>query len=360
MYCALPSGPDELQRWVLSVGARLRDARLAPQLPPLAAAAVDVPAARVPALLVQPSYPEQTEQIALRYRLGHASVLASHPITSPWCGRHAREIARRARWTGRWLASRRPMAEPERSQVRADFASIYGSLHDASAGHSVHEIADTHAIVEGLRWASGVVEPTSLYRLIAATHAGDAHRLRLLSSFGRMFGVERAAPLAARVCAIALKFPWPSLALSDLMQSLERNSDRIPGLLVVTPERFAQVCRLDPEVAALSTQELAGDSGLSPADAVEEAVLAAQRRYESLPSANERIGAALHPLGNPDEPVTAHAGPFAPSWVIDAQGGVAGRADEAPDLARLARWATAATELADAIAWLGDDELAMF
>ena len=360
MYCALPSGPDELQRWVLAVGARLRDTRLAPQLPPLAAAALDVPAARLSALLVPPTHPEQTEQIAVRYRIGHTTVLASHPVTSPWCGRHAREIARRARWTSRWLASRRPMADAERAQVRADFASVYGSLHDAAAGYSVHEIADTHAIIEGLRWASGMVEPASLYRLIGTTHAGDSHRLRLLTAFGRMFGIERAALLAARVCAIALKFPWPSLALSDLMQSLERNSDRIPGLLVVPPERFAQVCRLDPEIAALSTQELAGDSGLSPADSVDEAALAVQARYETLASANERIGAAMHPLGNPDEPVTAHAGPFAPSWVIDAQGGVAGRADESPDLARLARWATAATEIADAIAWLGDDDLTMF
>lgn len=360
MYSALPSGPDELQRWVLSVGSRLRDARIAPQLPPLSAAAMSTRVTALPALIAPPIGGEQGERLVARYGIGHATVLASHAITSPWCGRHAREIARRARWTGRWLASRRPMAETERAQVRADFASVYGSLHDASAGFSVHEITDTHAIVEGLRWASGVVEHASLYRLITSAHAGDAHRLRLLSAFGRTFGVERAAPLAARVCAIALKFPWPSLALSDLLQSLERNSDRVPGLLVVAPERFAHVCRLDPEVAALSNLELGGDGGLSPTDAVEEAVLAAQARYESLASVNERIGAAMHPLGLPGEPPGAHAGAFAPSWLIDPAGGVAGRTDEAPDLARLARWATAATEIADAIAWLADDELPMF
>lgn len=360
MYSALPRGPDELQRWVLSVGTRLRDARLAPQLPPLGAAAIPVPAAALPALVAPPATAGETDRVAARYAIGHATVLASHAITSPWCSRHAREITRRARWTGRWLASRRPMSEPERVQVRSDFASIYGSLHDASAGYSVYEITDTHAIVEGLRWASGVVEPASLYRLIAATHASDSHRLRLLSTFGRTFGVERAALLAARICAIALKFPWPSLALSDLLQSLERNSDRVPGLLVVAPDRFAHVCRLDPEVAALSTQELGGDSGLPPADAVEESLHAAQARYESRASVNERIGSAMHPLGSPEEPTPLHAGPFAPSWLLDAAGGVAGRTDETPDLARLARWATAATEIADAVAWLADDELAMF
>lgn len=360
MYSALPSGPDELQRWVLAAGNRLRDPQLGPQLPPLSAAAIGTPAHLLPPLLTPAASPDDAPRVTTRYDLGHATVLASHAVTSPWCGRHAREVARRARWTARWLASRRPMADPERAQVRADFASVYGSLHDASAGYSVHEIADTHAIVEGLRWASGIADPSTLYRRIGLAHAGDAHRLRLLSTFARTFGVERATALASRICAIALKFPWPSLALSDLLQSLERNHDRVPGLLVVAPERFAQVCRLDPEVAALSTQELGGDSGLTPVDAVEEAVLAAHGRYETLASANERIGAAMYPLGLPGEAVSAEAGPFAPAWLIDPRGGVAARSDETPDLARLARWATAATEIADAIAWLADEERVTF
>jgi len=360
MYSALPSGPDELQRWVQSVASRLRDLRLAPQLPPLAAAAIEAKAAHLSGLLVPPASALDGDRISARYGLAHAAILASHAVTSPWCWRHAREVGRRARWTGRWLASRRPMSPIERQQVRADFASVYGSLHDASAGYSVHEITHTHAIVEGLRWASGLVDPASLYRLVTTTHSSDGHRLRLLSAFARTFGLERATPLAVRACAMALKFPWPSLALSDLLQSLERNSDRVPGLLVVTPERFAQVCRLDPEVAALSTQELGGNSELAASDAVEEAVLAMYGRYEALASVNERIGIAMHPMGPPERTLASEAGPFAPSWLIDPTGGVAARTDEAPDLSRLARWATAATEIADAIAWLADDEPDLF
>ena len=111
--------------------------------------------------------------------------------------------------------------------------------------------------------------------------------------------VGRAAcPLGCALAGIAaaLRFPFPAIALADLLSSLEQNRDKVDRLVAMTAERFFLACRLDAAGAARSVREGAIRDPDAETDAWDQSLDRYFDRYESLDGDEVRLQAAIHPL----------------------------------------------------------------
>ena len=165
MAVILDRGPHGVQGWFDDLRTRLRDPVVRYVLPPLAAAQIDRPAADFLSLLDRREAPrDDAEQFAL-FALARAGIHLSHVVGSPWYFSFTRDVSRRARWAAHWQASRRPLASGEELHAKTDFATLAGTLYDTSEAFCVHEIVETHAIVEGLRSSMARPSAIALYHL---------------------------------------------------------------------------------------------------------------------------------------------------------------------------------------------------
>jgi hypothetical protein len=169
--------------------------------------------------------------------------------------------------------------------------------------------------------------------------------------------------LLPRLCAAALRFRFPAIALSDLIGSLEQNRAKVDRLIDMTAERFFAACRLDPSVAARSVREQAVDASFVEADAWDESIRAYFDRYESLQGDEARLQASIHPMlpAPPDAAPSAlnaaqvrPAPLFQPTWLLFADGQVADLRQAPGTLTDHARWVADALGVLDGLAWLGE------
>ena len=384
MAVLLKNGPDELQHWVEDLGRRLLDPAVDALAPPLAGVRLPRPARAFTEFAVSGLPPRDDDDMLAMFTLARAGIRIAHVVTSPWYFTFSRDIARRARWAADWQASRRPLGQGEADKARGDFARLTGALFDRGEGFSVHDILETHAIVDGLQASMARPTPLAQYQLALELYRESPASLALISHLIEQCGVDIALPLATRLCTVALKFPFPSIALRDLLHSVEVKRERAGDLVAMDAQRFFAACRLDPAGSAKSTRELRverrSSRGAEPADGQSErrsspvAARSTKRqtdqplletrgwgetmrqyfdRYEALPSTEDKLLSAIHPM----RPVAAEATvdaspPFRPAWVLYADGQIADLRADAGDLADLARWVTAALHLLDGLAWL--------
>jgi hypothetical protein len=354
MAALLKRGPEEVQRWVDDLRMRLFDPVVHHVLPPLAAVQVDRPAADFISLVESKSPPRDDQDLLALFAVARAGIRLSHVVTSPWYFAFARDIGRRARWSARLLASRKPLAAGDEARARADFAVLAGTLFDASEFFSVHDILETHAIVSGLQASMARPSGLALYHLALELYRERPESLRLLSRLATLFDIELAVVLAPRLCAAALRFPFPAIALGDLIASLEQNRHKVDRLAGMSAERFFSACRLDASSAARSAREQAANAPFLEADAWDESIRAYFDRYEALASDEARLQAAIQPM-QPAPPPASLDGPplFQPMWLMFSDGQVADLRAEPGTLTDHARWVADALGLLDGLAWLG-------
>jgi hypothetical protein len=355
MAALLKRGPEEVQRWVDDLRSRLFDPVVHHVLPPLAAVQVDRPAADFVALLERRAPARDDQDLLALFAIARAGIRLSHVVTSPWYFAFARDVGRRARWAARLMASRRPLAAGDEARARADFAVLAGTLFDVSENFSVHDILETHAIVSGLQASMARPGALALYQLALELYRERPASLRLLSRLASVFDIELAVNLAPRLCAAALRFPFPAIAMGDLIASLEQNRHKVDRLAGMSAERFFSACRLDASSAARSARERAVNAPFLEADAWDESIRAYFDRYEALAGDEERLLASIHPM-RPVPPPAALDGPplFQPTWLLFADGQVADLRTEAGNLTEHARWVADALGLLDGLAWLGE------
>jgi len=354
MAVLLNRGPEEVQRWVDDLGARLSDPRVHHVLPPLAAVQVDRPAAGFIPLVEGGSAPRDDQDLLALFAIARAGIRLSHVVTSPWYFAFARDVGRRARWAARWQASRRPLASGDEARARTDFAILAATLFDTSENFSVHDILETHAIVEGLHASMARPSAPGLYHLALELYRERPASLRLLSRLATQFDIELAVTLAPRLCAAALRFPYPAIALGDLIASLDQNRHKIDRLAGMSAERFFSACRLDASSAARSAREQAVNAPFVEVDAWDESMRAYFDRYEALEGDEERLLAAIHPMRSAPPPAPLDGPPlFQPMWLLFADGQVADLRPKPGTLTDHARWVADALGLLDGLAWLG-------
>ncbi|MCE2948577.1 MAG: hypothetical protein ACK515_00845 [bacterium] len=355
MAVILAQGPDEVRRWIDDLRTRLIDPVVHHVLPPLAAVQVDRPAADFGALVEHKSPPRDDQDLLALFAIARAGIRLSHVVTSPWYFAFARDVGRRARWSARWLASRRPLAAGVESRARSDFAVLAGTLFDASENFSVHDILETHAIVSGLQASMARPSALALYHLAVELYGERPASLRLLSRLASLFDIELAVTLAPRLCSAALRFPFPAIALSDLLASLEQNRHKVDRLVGMSAERFFAACRLDASNSARSARELAVNAHFLENDAWDESLRGYFDRYEALSGDEERLQASIYPM-HPAPPPAPLDGPplFQPTWLLFPDGQVADLRAVPGSLTDHARWVADALGLLDGLAWLGE------
>jgi len=392
MAALLHKGPDELQRWVAELGTRLIAPMLQPLLPPLAGVRLQRPYPVVADLLAPGAVPRDDEDVLALFELARVGIRVAHVVTSPWYFMFTRDVARRARWASRILASRQQPAPGAAESARQDFALLCSTLLDRSEGFSVRDILDTHAMVGGLQASMARPAPLELFHLALEFYHESPDSLRLLSRMAEEHGIQNAVLLAPRLCAAALRFPYPAIALADLLQSITQRRDRVGDLLALSGPRFFLACRLDPDTAAMSSRQLrverreaslaerrttssddsaggraARGAGADVLRQTDQSMLDSRgwgdtlRPYfdgfEALPDIDARLQACIDPMQADAAPSASGLDPlFRPLWSIHADGSV-GKLRGKPtanDLADFARWVTLSLEMLDGLAWLND------
>jgi hypothetical protein len=363
MAATLKRGPAEVQGWIEDLRNRLQDPVVLHVLPPLVGLPVDRLGADFVALLDGGVPPRDDADLLALFAIARTGIRLSHVVGSPWYFAFTRDIGRRARWAAHWQASRRPIATADQQSARADFAVLAGTLFDASEGFSVHDILETHAIVEGLHATMARPSAVALYHLALELYRERPASLHLLSRVAGLFDIEIAVALLPRLCAAALRFRFPAIALRDLIGSLEQNRAKVDRLIDMTAERFFAACRLNPSAAARSVREQAVDASFVEADAWDESIRAYFDRYESLQGDEARLQASIHPMlpAPPDAAPTAlnaaqvrPAPLFQPTWLLFADGHVADLRQAPGTLTDHARWVADALGVLDGLSWLGE------
>ena len=354
MAVILDRGPHGVQGWFDDLRTRLRDPVVRYVLPPLAAAQIDRPAADFLSLLDRREAPrDDAEQFAL-FALARAGIHLSHVVGSPWYFSFTRDVSRRARWAAHWQASRRPLASGEELHAKTDFATLAGTLYDTSEAFCVHEIVETHAIVEGLRSSMARPSAIALYHLALELYREQPTSLRLLSHLAGLFDIELAVALIPRLCVAALRFPFPAIALGDLIASLEQNRRKVDQLVEMPAERFFTACRLDANVAARSARERAAGAPFNEADAWSGSIRTYFDRYEALSSDEARLQAALHPMQAAPQSATTDGPPlFEPAWLLFPDDQVGDLQPQPGTFTDFARWLADVLGLLEGLAWLG-------
>ena len=364
MAAMLNRGPAEVQGWIEDLRNRLQDPVVLQVMPPLVGLPIDRAGADFVALLDGGLPPRDNADLLALFAIARAGIRLSHVVVSPWYLAFTRDIDRRARWAAHWQASRRPIAGADAQYARAEFTVLAGTLFDASEGFSVHDILETHAIVEGLQATMARPSAVALYHLALELYRERPASLQLLSRVAGLFDIEVAVALLPRLCAAALRFRFPAIALGDLIASLEQNRSKVDRLIDMTAERFFAACRLDPSAAARSAREQAMvDAPFVEADAWDESVRAYFDRYEALQSEEARLQASIHPMlpappdATPPALNAAQVRPaplFQPAWLLFADGQVADLRQVPGTLTDHARWVADALGMLDGLAWLGE------
>lgn len=167
--------------------------------------------------------------------------------------------------------------------------------------------------------------------------------------------VGRAAcPLGCALAGIAaaLRFPFPAIALADLLSSLEQNRDKVDRLVAMTAERFFLACRLDAAGAARSVREGAIRDPDAETDAWDQSLDRYFDRYESLDGDEVRLQAAIHPL----QRCAIDGRPlFEPTWLLFGDGKVADLRPDPGTVTDHARWVADVLGLLDGLSWLGQE-----
>lgn len=355
MAALLQKVPDRLQLWIEQLGRRLHGSALHPLLLPLAAVHVDKPAGSFTDLMEARAPPRDEDDVLALYAIARVGIHLAHAVTSPWYFSFTREVARRARWAALWQASRKPLGEGEAANVRSNFAELVATLFDAAEGFSVYEVLETHAIVEGLQASMARPSALAAYRFGVELYRGSPQNLRLLSRLIECFGIEIAMQLAPRLCAVTLKFPFPAIALNDLLKSLEGKRERVPDLLAMSAERFVGACRLDVLGAARSARQTPEADPSAELDPWTHALGSFFDRYEALDSDEARLQAMFHPMkATPETAPHPASSLFCPVWGLFSDGQVADLRPGPGNLSDFARWITSALDLSDGLAWLGE------
>lgn len=350
MATILKRGPGEVQGWIDDLRTRLHDPLVHDRLPPLVAAVVDRPAAAFLDLMERGDPPRDDADLLALFAIARTGIRLSHVVCSPWFSAFTRDVARRARWAARWQASRRPLAGGEDARARADFALLSATLFDASEGFSVHDIIETHAMVEGLSASMARPAALPLYHLAREFYRERPASLRLLGRLAELFDIETAVALAPRLCAAALRFPFPAIAVADLLASLEQNRAKVERLVGMSAERFFVACRLDVASAARSVREAGAGAPGAEGDAWDESLRRCFDRYEAVEGDEARLQAAIHPM----RPAGDGRPLFQPTWLLFEGGDVADLRPEPGTITDHARWAVDALGLLDGLAWLGE------
>ncbi len=357
MAVILDRGPDEVQGWLDDLRTRLQNPVVYGVLPPFAAVLVDRPATEFISLLTRRQAPRDDAELFAMFSLARAGIHLSHVVASPWYFAFTRDVGRRARWAARFQASRRPLASGEELRARNDFAMLAGTLFDTTEAFSVHEILETHAIVEGLRSSMARPSAVALYHLALELYRERPSSLRLLSHLAGLFNIELAVALVPRLCVAALRFPFPAIALGDLIASLEQNRRKVDQLVEMTAQRFFATCRLDAVAAVRSSREHAAGGPFVESDAWAESIRTYFDRYELLDGTEARLQAAMHPmqgalhLAAADSPAL-----FQPSWLLFPDGRVGDLRPQPGTFTDFARWVADALGLLEGIAWLSEPQ----
>jgi hypothetical protein len=352
MPVLLNHGPEGVRRWIDEFRNRLSDPVLHSMLAP-AGVHVDRPAAEFIVRLGRGAAPrDDLEQRAL-FDIARAGVRLSQVVTSPWYFAFVRDIGRRARWAARWQASRRPLATGEDDQARADFAILEARMFGTSETFSVHDILETHAIVEGLQASMARPTAADLYVLAREYYRERPASLQLLSRLASLFDIETAVALAPRLCTAALRLPFPAIALGDLLRSLEKHRSKVDQLMRMNASQFFSTCGLNPGRTARSAREQAADAPFLEADPWDDVLRTYFDRYESLADEEARLVAAIHPMRPPHAP----SGPggvslFQPAWLMFSDGQIADLRPQPGTLSDHARWVADALTLLDGLAGL--------
>lgn len=354
MPVLLNRGPEAVRRWVEDLGVRLSDPATRAMLPPLAAVHIDRPAADFLALVETGSAPRDDLDRWALFDMALAGVRLSQAVTSPWYFEFIRDVGRHARWAARWQASRRPLATGEADRARADFAVLTARLFDTSEEFSVHDILETHAIVEGLQASMASPSASSLYRMALERYRDQPASVRLLSRLAALFDIEVAVTLAPCLCAAALRFPFPAIALGDLLRSLERHRRKLDALTRMTPKQFFSTCGLNGWSVARSARKQATDAPFEETDPWSDSLRTYFDRHDALTDDETRLRAAIYPMRSVhSSPASGASLLFQPTWLMFSDGQIADLRPQPGTLADHTRWVADVLSLLDGLAWLG-------
>jgi hypothetical protein len=154
-----------------------------------------------------------------------------------------------------------------------------------------------------------------------------------------------------------MRFPFPAIALGDLIASLEQNRRKVDQLVEMPAERFFTACRLDATVAARSARERATGAPFTEADAWSGSIRTYFDRYEALSSDEARLQAALHPMQATPESATTGSPPlFEPVWLLFPDDQVGDLQPQPGTFTDFARWLADVLGLLEGLSWLGDGQ----
>jgi len=187
------------------------------------------------------------------YSLGHESAHILQLLASGWFFGHVNRVSRLV-----MEAVRRDRAgqldEHWTAQARGLLAAEFALLEERAYSFNVAELLETHAVCQGVRWASATDEPDELLWLAERFSAGSPLYLRLLHISAEHHGHRFAVELLPRLCLLALGMQDPRVAFAHLVARLDAEG----GVAEVGGLDAAELCRwagVDPDQLALSVRE---------------------------------------------------------------------------------------------------------
>jgi hypothetical protein len=187
------------------------------------------------------------------YHVAHETVHVAQVVLCPLVFTHVKAVATAAGITAH-LHSRRTLTPELLEEARAAVGRAAAALDDEKAGLTVAEILETHAVVQGIKWATATRDANSWYWAVETFHKGAAKYLRVLRVFARLIGIELAFELLPRFCLLSFQLADPRVALDYLLRRIMDESDRHAVSRLSGPD----LCRwatADPEIIATSLRE---------------------------------------------------------------------------------------------------------
>jgi hypothetical protein len=155
------------------------------------------------------------------YAQWHEAAHIAQLLTSPTLFTHtfgltmlAKEAFRRAQTTD---------LRPSMSDLSGEFSKLATEFESPDSGYSVWDIAETHAVGQGLRWALPGAPSEDLLEIANRLYRDKILYVRILNETAQEFGSEAAFQLLPRLCFVALQHGRPGAALSRYIQAVRES-----------------------------------------------------------------------------------------------------------------------------------------
>jgi hypothetical protein len=249
------------------------------------------------------------------YHMAHETAHVAQFVVSGWLFVHAYNVTsvaahtlqkdRQGQLTSDWI-----------EQAKRVLGDEFRSLTDEAYGVSVQEILETHAVVQGLGWATAIRDPDRWMWLAQTFHGGARTYLGVLQAVAELFGNRLAFDLLPRLCVLALQADDPRLALAHLLERVSRSGDP-HSVSRLSAAEFCDWAGADPEVLTQSVRERNPALFQSPDNPWLALIASHLDKFENLGGIQARLEAIL----NTDFGAVG-ARIFRPNFAVFGDGGV--------------------------------------